>query len=400
MKTRFIFHKAVSLICFMAFISMCFVYEGYSQTQTEQSVPFIDSDEVIFKEQQEGRTLLVGATTLYGLSLYGPGTALLLDIESGSQFAGLEFLMGSGSFVGALMATKNHRLGVGRSNLILSGSFAGTLYGFAVPVLFESENEKVYFASAMLATPIGGLIAHRLTSHGWFEKGESYLMTNGGFVGGFYGFAIPYVANIENLEEWTQAKIYVASIMAGVPIGAWTTTKLIHNKPINEGRSHLISFGGLVGSAYAIGITSLMDVEAPRPYVFATMVGLPMGAYLGYNLTAKGEHTAGRAALIQIGAYAGALFGNGVVLLAEAESHKPYVVASLLGSAAGMWFAHRATRGWGEKTPFTRNDLIPESEKFTVSLPSIDKWLTLSLIALRKPTSMANFPVELVRISF
>ena len=392
MKTRFMFYKTISFVCFIVFIAMRFVHEGYSQTQTEQSVSL--------KEQQEGRTLLVGATTLYGLSLYGPGTALVLDIESGRQIAGLELLIGGGAFAGALAATKNHRLGAGRSNLILSGSLAGTLYGFAVPVLFESENEKVYFASAMLATPIGGLVAHRLTAHRWFKKGESYLMTNGGFVGGLYGFAIPYLVNIENLEEWTQAKIYVTSIMAGVPLGAWTTTKLIHNKPMSEGRSHLISFGALVGSAYAIGITSLMDVEAPRPYVFATIVGLPMGAYLGYNLTAKGEYTAGRAALIQIGAYAGALFGNGIPLLVEAESHKPYVVASILGSAAGMWFAHRATRGWGEKTPFTKNDLIPKSERFTVSLPSIDKWLTLSLMAFRKPTFMADFPVELVRISF
>ena len=103
-------------------------------------------------------------------------------------------------------------------------------------------------------------------------------MTNGGFVGGFYGFAIPYVANIEDLEEWTQAKIYVASIMAGVPLGAWTTTKLIYDKPISEGRSHLISFGGLVGSAYANGIVSLMDVESSRAYVFASMVGLPTGS--------------------------------------------------------------------------------------------------------------------------
>ena len=389
---RFIFHKTVSVFCFIVFVFLHFVYEGYPQTQIGQNVSL--------KEQQEGRTLLVGAATLYGLSLYGPGTALLLDMESGSQFAGLELLIGGGSFAGALAATKNHRLGVGRSNLILSGSFAGTLYGFGLPVLFESENEKVYFASAMLATPIGGLIAHRLTDHRWFKKGESYLMTNGGFVGGLYGFAIPYLANIEDLEDSTQAKIYVTSIMAGVPIGAWATTKLIYNKPISEGRSHLISFGGGVGGAYTLGIISLMDIEAPRPYVFAAMVGLPMGAYLGYKLTTKGEYTAGRAALIQIGAYAGALFGNGIPLLAEAESHKPYVIASILGSATGMWFAHRATRGWGEKTPFTRNDLIPESEKFTVSLPSIDKWLTVGLMALRKPTVVANFPVELVRISF
>ena len=386
------FHKTISLTCFMAVISFCFVAEGYPQTQIGQSVSL--------KEQQEGRTLLVGAATLYGLSLYGPGMARLLEVESGSQFAGLELLIGGVSFAGALVATKNHRLGVGRSNLILSGSFAGTLYGFGVPVLFESENDKVYLVSAMLATPIGGLIAHRLTDHRWFEKGESYLMTNGGFVGGFYGFAIPYIANIEDLADWTQARIYVASIMAGVPIGTWTTTKLIYDKPISEGRSHLISFGGLVGSAYANGIVSLLDIESSRAYVLASMVGLPMGAYLGYKLTADGEYTAGRAALIQIGAFAGALFGSSIPLLAEAESHKPYVVAGILGSAAGMWFAHRSTRGWGEKTPFTRNDLIPESEKFAVSLPSIDKWFTLGLMALRKPTFMADFPVELLRISF
>jgi len=392
MKIRFMLHKFVYVFCFVALISLHFVSEGYSQTQSEQGVSL--------KEQQEGRTLLVAASTLYGLSLYGPGTAILLDLESERQLAGLELLIGGGSFIGALMATKNHRLGVGRSNLILSGSFAGTFYGFGVPVLLESENPKAYFASAMLATPIGGLIAHRLTDHRWFKKGESYLMTNGGFVGGLYGFAIPYIANIEDLEERTQAKIYVASMMAGVPIGAWTTTKLIYNKPISEGRSHLISFGGLVGSAYANGIVSLMDVEASRAYVLAAMVGLPIGTYLGYKLTDEGEYTAGRAALIQIGACAGALFGWGFPLLAEAESHKPYVVASILGSAAGMWFAHRATRAWGERTPFTRNDLIPKSDRFAVSVPSLDKWLTLGLMAFRKPTFMADFPVELLRISF
>ena len=392
MRIYFMFHKPVTLVYFVVFIFLLFVPEGYSQTQSEQGISL--------KEQQEGRTLLVAASTLYGLSLYGPGTAILLDLESGSQLAGLELLVGGGSFVGALMATRNHRLGIGRSNLILSGSFAGTFYGFGVPVLFESENPKAYFASAMLATPIGGLITHRLTDHRWFKKGESYLMTNGGFVGGFYGFAIPYIANIENLENWTQAKIYVASMMAGVPLGAWTTTKLIYDKPMSEGRSHLISFGGLVGSAYANGIVSLMDVESSRAYVLAAMVGLPTAAYLGYQLTDGGEYTAGRAALIQIGACAGALFGSAFPLMAEAESHRPYVVGSILGSAAGMWLAHRSTRGWGEKTPFTRNDLVPKTDRFVVSVPSLDKWLTLGLMALRKPSFMADFPVELLRVLF
>ena len=136
MRIRFMLHKAASLFCFVGFIFMCFVHEGYPQTQTQQSISV--------EEQKEGRTLLVVSATLSGLSLYGPGTARLLEIESGAQVAGLEMLIGGGSFVGALVATKNHRLGAGRSSLILSGSLVGTLYGFGVPVLFESENDKAY----------------------------------------------------------------------------------------------------------------------------------------------------------------------------------------------------------------------------------------------------------------
>ena len=65
MGIRFMPHNVASLLCFVVFISMFFVPEGYSQTQNEQGISL--------KEQQEGRTLLVAASTLYGLSLYGPG---------------------------------------------------------------------------------------------------------------------------------------------------------------------------------------------------------------------------------------------------------------------------------------------------------------------------------------
>ena len=395
MQINSMFHKTPYLLFFVTLIFTYFVHEAYPQIRTKQDVSL--------EEQQEGRSTIVLGSTMFGLFLYGPGTAILLDIEEANRIAGLELIIGGGSFVGALQVTKNHRLGAGRSNLILAGSWAGALYGAGVPVLFESENEKAYVACTMFATPIGGLLAHKLSSHRWFEKGESYLMSSGGLVGGLYGVAIPYLVNIENREDVTQAKIYVASAMIGVPAGVWTTTKLIYNKPISEGRSSLIQFGGLIGTAYANGITSLADPESPRAYVLASMLGLPVGTYLGYQLTAEDEYTPGRAALIQLGGFVGALFGTGVVLLADADeaaNHKPYVVANILGSAVGIWIAHNSTRGWGEKIPFARASLIRPSEKVTVSLPSTNEWLTYGLMMLRKPTFTADFPVELVRISF
>ena len=234
---------------------------------------------------------MVFDATLYGLLLYGPGTARLLEIESARQIIGLELLMGGGTFWGALKATENYRLGAGRSKLIQWGSYAGTLYGFGIPIFFESENDRAYLASAMLATPMSGLIAHSLSDHRWFEKGETDLITKGGLVGGLYGIAIPYLLDIENLDNWTQAKIYTASAMVGVPAGVWATSRLIRDR------------------LKQLSIRALMC--SPR------ILGLPLGTYLGYQLTGKDEYTTGRARLIILGAVIGALSGSGVLLLAD-----------------------------------------------------------------------------------
>ena len=90
MRIRFMFHKVVSLFLALWLLFLC--------TSCMKDIPKPNKSDRTFslKEQQEGRTLLVGAATLYGLSLYGPGTARLLEIESGSQFAGLELLIGGG----------------------------------------------------------------------------------------------------------------------------------------------------------------------------------------------------------------------------------------------------------------------------------------------------------------
>ncbi len=366
--------------------------EGYPQAEQNETIPL--------EKQKEGRSLMVASTFLYGIGLYGPGTAVLLDMDSPSQITALEFLIGGGSFAGALMATKDYRLGAGRTNLIVGGMYTGTLYGAGIPVLFEAENPKTYFGSMMLTTPLGGYLAYKLSSHRWYGKGESNMINYGGLVGGLYGLAIPYLINIEGLEDSTQAKIYVASGLFGIPSGVLASSKLFHNKPINEGRSHLINFGGVVGSYYAVGITSLFEVDSGRPYVAAAMLGLPVGTYLGYKFTAKEEYTRGRAFLIQLGAYAGALFANGVPLLMEVEDHKPYVVASILGSAGGMWLAHRGTRGWGENAPLARNNRMPQSEKVKVLLPSVNDWFALGLMTLRRPSYLADYPIQFLRISF
>ena len=242
----------------------------------------------------------------------------------------------------------------------------------------------------MIGTPAGGLIAYGLSSHRWFERGETDLMVAGGLAGGLYGVAIPYLLDIEDLDEWTQAKIYVASAMAGAPAGVWATTRLMRGKPMGQGRAHLLSLGGVVGASYASGVLSLLDVENTRAHVFAAMLGAPSGTYLGYQWTGEEKYTPGRARWIILGAYVGSLFGIGVALVADAEDHKPYVLGNILGSAAGIWYAHR----------FTRDSQGYESDRVSVSVPSLGQWVTMGMSMLHKPAMDEGIPMELVRIEF
>ena len=388
MKNR---NAIVSLVICLSFTMVVPVAEGNTENRNEEQVSL--------ESRRKGRWKMVTAATMYGFYLYGPGTARLLDMESARQIVGLEMLIGGGSFFYSLKATRNYRLGAGRSHLVLGGSLAGTLYGFGLPVFFEAEDDRPYLAAAMIAAPAGGLIAHRLSAHRWFEKGESDLIVNGGFAGGLYGVAVPYLADIEDLRDWTQAKIYVAAAMAGAPAGVWATTRLIRGKPINQGRAHLLSLGGVVGAAYASGILSLADVEAPRGHVLAAMLGLPAGTYCSYRWTHAEEYSIKRARLISLGALAGSLFGSGIALVAEAEDHKPYVLANILGSATGIWYAHGFTRdNDGESAATSYGASI--FDRVTVSLPALDQWVTMGLMMLREQPPGAGTPVELVRVSF
>ena len=116
------------LCCFTSFVFFSLVPEGHLDIRSE--------DEVTLEERQEGRKRMVFDATMYGILLYGPGTARLLEMSSARQIIGLELLMGGGTFWGALKATEDYRLGAGRSKLIQWGNYAGTLYGFGVPIFF------------------------------------------------------------------------------------------------------------------------------------------------------------------------------------------------------------------------------------------------------------------------
>jgi len=347
--------------------------------------------------EKEGRLRLVTDVFLYGLWLYGPGAITLLDLEENAA-AGVQLLVAGGSFAGGLSATNDYRLGYARTRLVRWGNFAGTFYGLGIPALLEVDNVKVYAASAMAMTPLGGYLARGLGASRHFAKGEADLITTGTWVGSLYGFCIPYLIDISGMRDSIEWRVYLASGMAGVPAGTMVAAQLTRGRQISRGRAHLITLGGLLGTVDALTLVDLVDDGVhPRLYVLSAMAGLPLGAYMGYRSTESEEYTLGRSRLISLGAYAGAIVGNGLLFTAGIDDEKALRVSMVVGSAAGAWFTHRATQGWGERVTRLPE---PSPDAVSVSWPTPTTLLTLGMLARHGSPGGQVPPVELVRVTF
>ena len=216
-------------------------------------------------------------------------------------------------------------------------------------------------------------------------------------VGALYGLAVPYVIGIGDIDNH-HPKAYLASSMAGIPIGGLVTSRFVRDRPINRGRAHLISLGGLLGTAYAVTVIDLADNEEhARLYTLTAMIGLPVGAYMGYRLTEGEDYTLGRGRMITVGAYAGYIVGEGLIYAVGADSRKVFNVAGMVGSALGVWFTHSATKGWGEGST-SRDD--PSTQEVTVTLFTPEALFSIGMLARSGTPGGRAIPVELLRIEF
>lgn len=334
------------------------------------------------EDRRDGRSRLVTDIFLYGLWLYGPATISLFDVDSDRGATGIELLAGGGAFTGALLKTQDYRLGYARTTLVRWGNYAGTFYGIGIPALLHADSDRVYALSAMAATPAGGYLAYRLSAGRRFGKGEADLITTGAWVGALYGLALPYLAGADG----DYGRLYLASSMAGVPAGALLTERLVQGRHLNRGRAHLITLGGIMGVAQGLSAVSLVDDDAPaRAYVWAASLGAPFGAWIGYRATDGRRHTLGRARMISVGAYAGGLVGQGVVVTLDLGD-RARTLAGMVGSIMGLWFTDRLTGDWGQDV--------------TVELPSPAALLTLGAVAARSSEHTTLPPIQLLRISF
>ena len=296
-----------------------------------------------------GRASFVGNALLYGSTLYGPGLISLLELDSNKQKVGLEMLIASTSFLGAMHSTKKYQLDYTHTRLMMWGAYAGTAYGLGSLVFFNSADTKKWAIPSMLLTPIGLVFARQLTKGRFYSEGETDLLISSGLMGILYGAGSVYlIPPVEKLSEATKGRLYVSSVMMAVPLTVWQTNQLINQfnlHQINRGVAALYTMNGIIGALYGTGLCHiLMNQKYPRFHSLSAMLGLPVGICSAYQLHKNNSYTIGRTTLLGLGAIAGAVFSNGLTFLFEFEDSRIFATFGIIGSTIGFYLVHNATQ--------------------------------------------------------
>ena len=296
-----------------------------------------------------GRASFVGNALLYGSTLYGPGLISLLELDSNKQKVGLEMLIASTSFLGAMHSTKKYQLDYTHTRLMMWGAYAGTAYGLGSLVFFNSADTKKWAIPSMLLTPIGLVFARQLTKGRFYSEGETDLLISSGLMGILYGAGSVYlIPPVEKLSEATKGRLYVSSVMMTVPLTVWQTNQLINQfnlHQINRGAAALYTMNGIIGALYGAGLCHiLMNQKYPRFHSLSAMLGLPVGICSAYQLHKNNSYTIGRTTLLGLGAIAGAVFSNGLTFLFEFEDSRIFATFGIIGSTIGFYLVHNATQ--------------------------------------------------------
>ncbi|HGE72876.1 TPA: hypothetical protein ENX78_18730 [Candidatus Poribacteria bacterium] len=331
-----------------------------------------DEDQLSKDDMGRGRIPLVITATIYSGGLYGWGIPYLLDAKFTRQYVGSEMVCVFSGFALSLLATKDYDSGPAVSKIIQGGAVIGTLYGFAIPAIFNSDKTKAYIATPMLTTPLGALGGYGLSRRGGMSEGGVELSLFGSILGCAYGLATPYIINVESVDDKDQMRIYAGSAMIGMPIGAFGFNEIAKRTDVSKGRTRMIELGTCMGIYYGFNFVYIKDPGRTKPYIASMMACAPIGTTASILLTRNGSYENGRSMLIILGTILGDVFGRGVAYLAGADTWREVSIGAIIFAPLGTFTTSILTRNMSPK--------IQKKMALLESLPIIDTASKLALI--------------------
>lgn len=277
-----------------------------------------------------GRTALLLGTAALSLGYYGWLLPYVLDVEDGGTYGAVYLLTSSAGFFGPLLLTRNRDVTDGDATLGLYGATRGAVHGVFLDELFRGGYDDFRSTgTASLLTSLGEyavgfIIADRTDMSG----GTAEAIAAGGDFG--FAFGLGTVGALEIDGDRAAA----ATILGGSGLGLYGGYLLSQNQHYTRGDAYVLraSTNLLAYDCFAVAV-AIVDEGSDHEenaVVAGAMAGELAGIGLGHHLLRGTDFSTGQGVLVNVGEFAGGLFGLGMAILTDSHDE-----GTLYWSAAG-----------------------------------------------------------------
>lgn len=305
---------------------------------------------------QTGRNVLIGQTTLAGLTYYGWALPYALNVGDPATAGGLYLLTAAASFFVPFALTDDQPVTRAMADLSRYGVTRGILHGLLLGDLLDggvgdgtcdptievcvrtgSDADGRLRAGLGMALSAGEAVA----GYSWagserMTAGTAHTIAFGGDVGLVTGLLGTVALGLDDGDGFST---HAALGLAGSALGIYGGHELARRRAYTWGDVQVIYVGTALGGWTGAAAAALADA-GEEITAGAAILGGWTGIYITDRLVGGTDFTAGQAGLLGLGTLAGGLAGAGIgVLMSDGDVA---LVGSSLGAMAGFAVAYRS----------------------------------------------------------
>jgi len=304
---------------------------------------------------QSGRWPLVLQNIAIGSGLYGWGIPYVLHAEDGRWYVGGVMVSAGGAFYLTYKYTKGMEMTHARTQMMRYGSILGLRYGAGLNQLLDlyedssDDRETLWMWVLMSSLPAGHYAGEILYDKYQPTNGQAWVLTLWTGVAGVTSRLIyqaltdkpdddqrTYRDFEEEEKQWDKKQTLLE--LAAYPVGAVLGYKITADKQYSFGDALMLTQGWGYGFINTMMLQSLF-FEGGDTETFFMVAGLgAIGSTLGYDHFIRGDDfTFGQSTLMLLGSASGLAFGFGTAILLNMNEKEPMLILALSGYGAGTW---------------------------------------------------------------
>jgi len=227
----------------------------------------------------------------------------------------------------------------GRTDALIFAGYYGVWLAIGIPVALDVESSEG-FAAFLVTVPAACIfLAHQATKNRSVTDADAQIVSLGGWFGTWQGIGWTAMAD-KSTED--VVGVGVLSGLAGVGLGC----VLNHTTELSEGHASFMNSANWWGTwlGFLVGIATVGDDEDGDQVLASALVG-SAAAVTVTGLTAHNTTlTERRVRYMNLGGILGAIFGGGIVLLADTDDEGAIAAVLGLSSIAGGYLGVRSSR--------------------------------------------------------